>query len=360
MATNFTNPPTGRSDLLQMMYRLAQNEPLGHVRFLPFILREDIKRFLSRLNVGRFRSNVVVFDEYYLLRLQRIRLELDAREEAPSGDFALWQISDAVWCFCSIESPTVVINTAMLSGRQHPSRASLIYVSTREFQRIFEKLSGDYHRVMVLQHSEYNRQESNVNYLKETKDFKTVFSELALKDAVVRRIVVKVYSRANELVATFSFNNDGLLALRDGSITFLLDRVVNEVARIGNTRNVLFQNRERRHLDLHPLELSFESEILADKTANEALIDSISSISKSAIAVFHANPYIHILYTDFRDGSSFNIYSSSDSALTIVPSTRASVSALMRLYRGISEKFADCDISEVAKLAPTAGEFFGE
>jgi hypothetical protein len=139
-----------------------------------------------------------------------------------------------------------------------------------------------------------------------------------------------------------------------------MDRLVNEVAGIGNIRNTLFANRERRHVQLHPLELSFETAILADRAANAVLIDSLLSISKTAIAVFHSNPYVHVLYTDFRDGSSFNIYSSSDSTLTIVPSTRASVSALMRLYKGISERFADCEIGEALQTPPTMNEFFGE
>jgi hypothetical protein len=187
-----------------------------------------------------------------------------------------------------------------------------------------------------------------------------VFAELASKDAVVRRIVAKVYAESKQPMALFAFNNNGLLSLREGAIHFFFEHLVGEVARIGNAKNSIFSNRERKRLQLHPLELSFEDGILSDKAANFALIDSLSSISKSAIAVFHANPYIHVLYTDFRDGSSFNVYSTSDSTLMVVPSTRASVSALMKLYRGISERFADCEIADASQTPPSLEEFFGE
>jgi hypothetical protein len=359
MSANFTNVPGTRLELLEMMYHSAQREPLGNVRFLPFILKEDVQKFLPRLNVGRFRSQVQIFGDFYLLRLQRIRVELDAEEEPVAGEFALFQTSGTVWCFCSIESTAVVGKTAIPAIQRHPSRASLIYISTREFRRIFDRLSAESNKVLILQHSEYNRQESNVSYLRERKDYKAVFSELAAKDAVARRIAAEIHAHG-VAVAAFSFNNNGLLSLRHGSIQFFVDRLVSEVAGIGNIRNSLFADRERSRASLHPLELSFEKGILADKAANSVLIDSLSSISKSAIAVFHSNPYVHVLYTDFRDGSSFNIYSSSDSTLTIVPSTRASVSALMKLYRGISERFADCDIAEASQNPPTMKEFFGE
>jgi len=342
-----------------MLYASALREPLGNVRFLPFILKREMDHFLSGLDVGRFRSKVMTLDEYYLVRLQRQGNELDTQGETVAGDFALFQVSEAVWCFCSIESAATVNKTAMAAIQQHATQASIIYISTREFRRIFDNLAEQKQRIQVLQHSEYNRQESNVNYLRETKDYRSVFAELTSKDAVVRRIVAQVYAESREPVARFAFNNNGLLSLREGAIHFFFEQLVAEVARIGNAKNLIFADRERERLQLHPLELSFEDNILSDKVANVAFVDALSSISKSAIAVFHANPYIHVLYTDFRDGSSFNVYSTSDSTLMIVPSTRASVSALMKLYRGISEKFADCEIAVAPQTPPTLGEFFG-
>jgi len=345
--------------MLPTMYRSAQGETQGHLRFLPFILKEDIEKFLPRLNSLRFRSQAEKLGDYYLLRLRRVQLDLEDREESVSGDFTLFSIAGTVWCFCSIERSAVVGMTAIAAIQQHPARASLIYISTREFRKIFDGLSTDGNRVMVLRHNEYNRQESNVNWLKERKDHRVVFEELAAKDAVATSIVAEVRSSRGAQLAAFALNNNSLLSLRHGPVKVFLENVVGQVTAIGNARNTLFANRERSRAELHPLDLSFDSGILSDKAANAALIDSLSSMSKSAVAVFHSNPYVHILYTDFRDGSSFNIYSSSESTLTIVPSTRASVSAFMKLYRGISERFADCDIAEAQQSPPTISDLFG-
>jgi hypothetical protein len=133
--------------------------------------------------------------------LQRQATELGAPDETVAGDFGLFHIADAVWCFCSIENSDTVKRTALAAIQQYASQASLIYISTREFRRIFDRLAEQKQRIQVVQHSEYNRQESNVNYLRETKDYRSVFAELSSKDAVVRRIVAQIFAESREPVA---------------------------------------------------------------------------------------------------------------------------------------------------------------
>jgi|ERR1022692_1564891 hypothetical protein len=126
MSFDPSHVPHDRVQLLDMLYGSAQREVLGHVRFLPFILKRDIDQLLSRLDVGRFRSRVLKFDEFYLVRLQRQPTGIDEEQEAVAGDFALLHLSDAVWCFCSIENTVIVNKTAMAAIQQHASQASLI------------------------------------------------------------------------------------------------------------------------------------------------------------------------------------------------------------------------------------------
>src|SRR6266849_138124 len=112
MTSDPTSVPGTLEEVLRMMFRSAAQEPMGHLRFLPFILKQDIQKFLTRLNSGTFRSNTADFKEYYLVQLERVGLELDAKKEPIRGDFALFPISGAVWCFCSIENSAVVKKTA--------------------------------------------------------------------------------------------------------------------------------------------------------------------------------------------------------------------------------------------------------
>ncbi len=161
-------------------------------------------------------------------------------------------------------------------------------------------------------------------------------------------------------VAVFAIYNNGAVGLRSGSLTFIMEAVVPALASIGMEREVLFSGKERRGSVLHPLLLRFDDEdALSDRSRNQDFIRALTSVDRCAVAVFHANPYIHCLYADFKDGSSFNLFSTSPSEVEIVPSTRASVAALTKLYRGISEKFADCSISEHTEVNPTLGDFFG-
>ena len=299
MSATFANLPGTWRELLATMYRSAQGEPHGHLRFLPFILKEEIEKFIVRLNTLRYRSQVERLGDYYLIRLRRVQLELEETEKPVSGDFVLFSISGSVWCFSSIERSAVVSRTAISVISQHPSRASLIYISTREFRKIFDGLTVGGNRVLVRRHYEYNRQESSANWLKETKDYKVVFEELGSKDAVATNVVAEIRSARGNQLAAFSLNNNSLLSLRHGGVGVFLEGVVDQVAAIGNSRNALFENRERKQLKLNPLELTFDSGILADKRANMALAESLSSMSRSGIAIFHSNPYVHIFIRTF-------------------------------------------------------------
>lgn len=350
--------PTNVRELAETMYRSALRMPSGQLRFLPFILREPIERFLPRLNAGRFISQVTQLENFYVLRLHRTDIT-DSAGEPIIGEFALFPVRGSVWSFCAAEKSAVVHKTAARAIQLYASRASTIFISTKEFARFFGSLSSDGKRLLVFRHDEYNRQQSTMNFLRERRDYRTVFKELAAKDAVLTRITAGIYAN-NEQLIRFSCTNNSLISLRSGDLAFFLERVLGEVARIGDLRSILFADRERDKQTLHPLHVSFDSDVLSDRIGNFQLIDSLASIGRSAIAVFHANPYVHVLYTDFRDGSSFNVYSTSESSLAIVPSTRASVSAIMRLYRGISERFADCEVSETPVTQQTIGDFFTE
>jgi hypothetical protein len=339
----------------------ARAEPGGCVRFLPFILKTDADHLFERLNRGRFKTEHAAADHFHLLRISKYpKLEAGADEDVTvSGDFVLFRVSERIWCFASPERASIFYGCA-LGAVQNSSRiASQIYLPNREYHNIFDHIAENDTNVTILQHSEYNRLESTQTSLKKRRDYKSVFAEIHTKNSVIRRVRAVAQRKNEPPIIVFSVSNNGMLAVSDGSIRFFTDIILNDVGRVGVIRDILFSNKEREKLNLHPLRLVFEEEVLAHKSQNAEFIRALTSLGQSAVAVFHANPYLHCLYTDFRDGSSFNVFASSPSTVDVVPSIRASVSSLTKLYRGISEKFADCEISEIKDAPPTIDEFFG-
>jgi hypothetical protein len=345
--------------LLKRLLFQAQSQIAGGLRLLPFILKADVQKLLVRLTRGRFESEQVRVEDFFLLRVRIAPRSSSLVDKTVEGDVALFQLKEDIWCFASSEKASVFSKIVQQILQANTNLASQIFISNREFIALFRGVAVDNLTVKVVQHSEYNREESNVTSLKERKDYRVIFEEIVRKNAVIRRIKAAAYRGRGELAIVFSVSNTSTLGISSGQVELFNRLILSNIAEIGMRQNSLFSNRARRGRELKILRLMFDEEVLSDKTQNLELLRAIAAIEKTAVTVFHANPYVHCLFTDLRNGSSFNIFSSSASSLDIVPSIVSSVSSLMRLYRGISEKFADCDISYIEERPPALEEFFG-
>jgi len=340
-----TEPGT-RQELMQALCAEAELQKTRWVRCLPFILKTDPADFVQRISRGRFRAESVPRGEFELLRIVRVPVEGSKLREKISGEFGLFNVASRIWCISSPSEAKVFRACAVGALQYAAPRTSFIYITTNEIRSMFDAWAGEGIHVKILRHSEYNRDESTINFLRRRKDYKLVFAEIGEKNSVLRSLAGLAQTGKATTILEFSLSNLAQVGFRKGSLSFLTDRLLLEVGRVGVGRDLLFSNRERIGNALRPLSLIFDGEVLGERAQNNEFVRALTSVEKSAVAVFHANPYIHLIFTDFRDGSSFHVYSTSRSAVTIVPSFRASVAALMNLYRGISEKFADCAVSD--------------
>jgi hypothetical protein len=143
-----------------------------------------------------------------------------------------------------------------------------------------------------------------------------------------------------------------------GKIQFLVEGIFLAIAQIAIRKNNLFSKRERNDSDFRPLTIKFDRDVLQEKSGNHHLVSVLTHTERMGVGVFHANPYVHLFLTDFRDGSRFTLYSTSDHSLELVPSFRASVSSIMRIYRAISERFASCEMVDSVTPQYSLDDFF--
>jgi hypothetical protein len=90
----------------------------------------------------------------------------------------------------------------------------------------------------------------------------------------------------------------------------------------------------------------------ADGEGSQELIGVLSRQPAAGVAVLHGNPYLHLAVTDFRDGSNFDAFVTSDAEITIVPGNRATVGSLMRLIQPLTDRFAATDLTDASVVRP--------
>lgn len=137
----------------------------------------------------------------------------------------------------------------------------------------------------------------------------------------------------------------------------LFDRVVlGRLATAAARRRELLSGRER-HLDAapsEPISIRLPGPILVDAEATGEVLAELERQRGLAIAVLHRNPYLHVVVTDYTDGSNFDVFVTEPDVIEVHPGFRASVGALTRLTQSLGERFEALEIAEAAPPEPVS------
>ncbi len=99
-----------------------------------------------------------------------------------------------------------------------------------------------------------------------------------------------------------------------------------------------------------PLLIKFDEPYFRDKKNNARLIAAASGTHGFGHAVIHANPHVHMLLTDYTDGSSYELFVLEESSVLVVPQIEASPSSLDRLLAGIAVRFAEGAVADAGNI----------
>ncbi len=133
-----------------------------------------------------------------------------------------------------------------------------------------------------------------------------------------------------------------------GDFSLFDDLVLRRLAAAGGRRLALLTGRARKVGEdpAAPLTVRLPGPVFVDAEATGVLIDALSRHRGLSVAVMHRNPYLHVVVTDYLDGSNFDVFVTDETAIDIHPGYRASAGALGRLTELLAERFLAEDIAE--------------
>jgi len=156
-------------------------------------------------------------------------------------------------------------------------------------------------------------------------------------------------------------SREGVSKYHTGSVNLFVHALLDSISQtVGEKANIL-SNRARsaQAFSLKPLEILYAEEKFRDRQDNDRLISLLSQLRHGVVSVFHNNPYLHLSFLDYLDGSSFDIFAVDSKTLSIVPAFRSSTVALMRLCEAIDNEFEDGVIKQTTFRRPTSSDFQG-
>jgi hypothetical protein len=110
-----------------------------------------------------------------------------------------------------------------------------------------------------------------------------------------------------------------------------------------------FEQRDRQTSPTHtsrPLRIVYSEDIFSDKRQNYRLIETLNQLKDSALSVYHPNPYFHASLVDYADGSSYELWVTSPSAILVVPKSKATTDSIERVCDYICDEFQEGNVQE--------------
>jgi hypothetical protein len=132
-----------------------------------------------------------------------------------------------------------------------------------------------------------------------------------------------------------------------GDFRLFHDLVLRRLASSARQRRELLADRERAPLAevRETVSLTVDRVDLDDPRVRAELLNTLTSVRGVQAAVMHANPYLHVLVTDFSNGSTFDVLVTDDGRLDIVPGLRSSVGSLARVTDALGAALGIRDIT---------------
>jgi hypothetical protein len=176
------------------------------------------------------------------------------------------------------------------------------------------------------------------------------------KDMMVRTLMLSV----GDDLAVHLRRHAGATFYR-GDYRLFCDVVLRRLTTAAAARRVLLSDRQRRRSEpvTESLVMRLPEGALGTSGDRTLLLDTVGQIRGVQIAVYHRNPYLHFVVTDYLDGSNFDVFVSDENSLSLMPGFHASVGSLARITDVIGDAFGmiEIDSERTDELIPDAEAF---
>jgi hypothetical protein len=158
-----------------------------------------------------------------------------------------------------------------------------------------------------------------------------------------RRVLKTARLRApagNKSFCEFTVGRAGYITYHKGSLGPLLSMVAGDLTKRFSDSVRPFEKTGGRFV-----EFRFEEPLFVDRANYAVVVDALSQMPRTSLALLHTNPYFHAALTNYEDGSEFDIFITGHSTISIQGREGASPASFLRIQNGLTEQFRDASVS---------------
>ncbi len=333
------------------------------VSFLVFISKESPIGLFHEWKHGDYSFNVNRYFDFYEIFLNRIieRSDIEGGKRKLEGSFCIFQYGESdIWIGFTSDSPDFFDNGVVRFIESYKPDISRIYLSSEELRNLFENLEEKVSaEIFVKKAVLYSHiKEGQINF--EREHFQELFNKAENEDRYVDKI--EYYLRKDQEIIYHGFISRNLISYYySGNIHHFLNSFLSIIADRGISKSEVLENRERSFgkEEINPINIVFPKNVFQNRADNLRLVNALEKVSRGAVAVYHQNPYLHLSFLDFIDGSSFDIFAIGSNEISIIPNFKCSMHSLMRVSDQISKDFNEGQIELSGSPEYSLEDFIG-
>ncbi|MFC4437457.1 MULTISPECIES: hypothetical protein [Natrialbaceae] len=229
-----------------------------------------------------------------------------------------------------------------------PPELTLSFIDSSDLRRLFEALDDSIDGQLIATRAVIKSPGANtdVRYFDDTDYFEVFNSPEVNEEAYyVDKLEFEVRQSSREFSGQVSRKGESRFV--DGESVIYFQLLLENIASLISDKSDLFSNRSRKYgsREAEPIQITYREGAIEGREENYRLIRALDGLSKSSVTVYHDNPYMHASVLDFNDGTSADVFLTSDSNVSIIPGFNASQQALSRITDQILEGFREGEIS---------------
>ncbi len=145
---------------------------------------------------------------------------------------------------------------------------------------------------------------------------------------------------ADGLFCEFTVSRIGYLSFHKGKFAPLMKLMLDRLAPAMVESVRPFERAKDQFVSFR-----FSEPLFADRTSYRIVLDALSRLPRTSVALLHTNPYFHATLTNYEDGGEFDIFITGHSAIHVQGRGEASAASFLRLQDGLTELFRDAIVT---------------
>lgn len=236
---------------------------------------------------------------------------------------------------------------------------STSYLTTEELRGVFDVLDDQISGDIIVEEAVIKSPNSKTDILYLKESYYNLFNtkKVAEGDYFVDKIKFVIDGRTS-----FSgfLSRQGDSRFSRGSSDVYFDYLLDIAGEALVEKGSIFEDKSREYgsRDANRLEINYEPGTIQGKEANYELISALRNMTSSSLTVYHKNPYLHASVLDFEDGTTADVFITSDQTISIIPGFEASKGSLSRICERINSHFREGEVSEAEEKEPAVDDFF--